>query len=327
MPSKFRVYLKFALPFLLGFLLGWLVIGWWLWPVRWVNTDPWDLRPEFKKHYILMAADSYALDHDPNVLRERFSGWPEEELSGLIEEIKRERPGDIRLASRLDEIKAALNLPEPSAPRPQAAREGRGLLPIVLALTAILLLLVAVGIAYRLFKERLPQVFARAPRRPARPTRPSPEPEPIEGEYREFYPIARYSATYSYGDIRFAESFPIESPNGDYLGECGIETSELMSSGDPPKVVAFEVWLFDKEVNRTVSKAITIPEVDEATEASLKSLSGEVIKARKGEVVKLETRNLETHVTIREVSIDPNEKFFTRLGVEFKIYRRQAAQG
>ncbi len=328
MPLNVRKYLKFVVPFLAGFLLGWLVVGWWLWPVRWVNTDPWDLRLEFKRHYILMAADSYALDGNADVLKERFRGWPPGELAAIIAELKRENPGDVRLASRLDQLKGVLNLPEPGvtppAPQPPAAGKGPGIISILLLISAFLIILIAVGIGYRLLKERLPKVPARPARRPPRP---EPQPRVMEGEYRQVSPIAHYSATYNYGDIRFSESFPIESPDGKYLGECGIETSELLSSGDPPKVVAFEVWLFDKEVNRTVSKAITVPGADETLKASLLSFSGEVKEARKGEVVKLETQNLEAQVAIREAAFEDEEKYFTRLAVDFAIFKRQPAQG
>lgn len=41
-----------GLVFATGVLLGWLVIGWWLWPVKWNNAEPWLLRPEFQWTYI-----------------------------------------------------------------------------------------------------------------------------------------------------------------------------------------------------------------------------------------------------------------------------------
>lgn len=312
---------KFALAFLAGLLLGWLVIGWWLWPVQWVNTDPWDLRPEFKKHYILMAADSYALASNPEVLKDRFKGWPPEDLANLLNEIKRENPGNELLASRLEAIKSALGLPEPKVtqPSPKPLVE---YLDLLRPLSAILLVIFLVaGAGYRFLKSRafrLPVQFLRRSARPA----PAPKPKVIEGETRQILPLAYYSSTYTYGDIRFAESFPIEGPGERYLGECGVEIAELVASGDPPKAGAFEVWLFDKDINRTISKIIAIPRADEAMLATLRTYSHDVILAEKGKTFTLETDNLESRVTIKDVALGDEGTFFTRLSVSFEIYTK-----
>ncbi len=316
-------YLKFVPPFLLGFLLGWLVVGWWLWPVRWINTDPWDLKLEFKKHYILMAADSYTLNGDIELLRKRFRGWSQEELVAIVSQLKQEYSTDMRVVSRLDELKRALNLPEPGvAPKPSAFQSRPF---IILLFFAVFLTLVLVYFSFKLVKDKLLKVSAK----PAgRPTKPESKPGIIEGEYKQVLPIAQYSAAYTYGDVRFAESFPIEGPSGEYLGECGIETSELVSSGDPPKVGAFEAWLFDKDMNRTVSKVITIPRADEAMRANLKaiSMSGEVVSAEKGGKLKLETENLEAQLTIKDVEFGDEGTFFTRFAVSFEIFKKQPTQ-
>ncbi|MCS7286817.1 MAG: hypothetical protein RMK30_06510 [Anaerolineae bacterium] len=324
MPKISRTHLGFALAFLAGFLLGWLVIGWWLWPVQWINTDPWDLRPEFKKQYILMAADSYALSSNPELLRERFRGWPPEDLAAFIDEVKRENPGNELLASRLETIRSALNLPEPGITPavPEPPKRGLKVSLIFWGSLALLIFLIALGVIYRAYKDKLTQWARQSSRRS---TKSAPEPKVVEGEYREFPLLARYSSKYTYGDVRFAESFPIESPQGDYLGECGIESSELVGSGDPPRIGAFEVWLFDKNLNRTISKIITIPGADEAMRASLKSfsISGEVLQAEKGGIISLVTDNLEVRVTINDLALGNGGTFFTQLSTTFEIFQKK----
>jgi hypothetical protein len=39
-------------------------------------------------------------------------------------------------------------------------------------------------------------------------------------------------------------------------GECGVGISETIGVGDPKKVTAFEVWLFDKNDIQTVTKVL-----------------------------------------------------------------------
>lgn len=318
-----RSYPGLALAFLAGLLLGWLVIGWWLWPVQWVNTDPWDLKPEFKKHYIIMAADSYALASNPEVLKARFRGWPPEDLANLLNEIKRENPGNELLASRLEAIKSVLNVPEPAAlqPSPKPAAKGSGLLRCLGVILLLLVILLVAGIGYRLLKSGSFRLSVQLPKRSARPA-PAPKPEVIEGETRQVLPLAHYSSTYTYGDIRFSESFPIEGAGEKYLGECGIEIAELVASGDPPKAGAFEVWLFDKDINRTVSKIIAIPRADEAMLATLRTYSPDVVLAEKGKSFTLETDNLESRVTIKDMALGDEGTFFTRLSVVFEVYTK-----
>jgi hypothetical protein len=319
-----------ALVFVAGFLLGWLVVGWWLWPVRWVNTDPWDLRPEFKKHYILMAAESYALNSNPELLKERFKGWPREDLAALLNELKRENPGDTLLSSRLDAIKSALNLLEPGVaqptPVPQAPRKGPGILSALLVISCLLVLVVLGGLAFRLLKSQGLKVPIKFPRRSAKPS-PAPKAQPvIEGEYREVLPLVQYSTKYTYGDIRFSELFPIES-GSEYLGECGIDSAEVTMPGDPPRYGAFEVWLFDKSSGRTVTKCIAIPKADETMLAGLRAQSsGEVVKAEEGKSVRLETENLECKVTIKDAAFGDEGTFFTKLELSFEVYKRQTAE-
>jgi len=331
MPKIQGKYIGLGLAFVAGFLLGWLVMGWWLWPVQWVNTDPWDLKPEFKRHYIFMAAESYAINSNPELLKERFKGWPSEDLAALLNQLERENAENTLLLSRLEAIKSVLELPEPkvaqATPAPQAPKKGPGMFLALGIISGLLVLVVLGGLAFRLLKSQTLKVPIKLPKRPAKPS-PTPKAQPvIEGEYREVLPLVQYSTVYTYGDIRFSESFPIES-DSEYLGECGIESAEVTMPGDPPRYGAFEVWLFDKSSARTVSKFIAIPKADEAMLASLRAQSsGEVVRAKKGESLRLETEDLECKVSIKEVEFGDEETFFTRLTVSFEVYKKQAAQG
>jgi hypothetical protein len=54
----------------------------------------------------------------------------------------------------------------------------------------------------------------------------------------------------------FDESFSIETPDGAFLGECGVGIAETLGQDAPKRVAAFEVWLFDKSDIRTVTKVL-----------------------------------------------------------------------
>jgi hypothetical protein len=69
-------------------------------------------------------------------------------------------------------------------------------------------------------------------------------------------PIAQFMASYKIGDDLFDDSFSIDSASGEFLGECGVGISETIGVGDPKKVTAFEVWLFDKNDIQTVTKVL-----------------------------------------------------------------------
>jgi hypothetical protein len=64
-----------------------------------------------------------------------------------------------------------------------------------------------------------------------------------------------FTAVFHEGDISFDQSFDIEGSDGSYWGECGMTMSETVQ-GDPERVTALEVWLFDKSDIRTVTKVL-----------------------------------------------------------------------
>ncbi|HDN80206.1 MAG TPA: hypothetical protein ENG33_07065 [Chloroflexi bacterium] len=315
--------------FLIGLLIGWLLIGWWLWPVSWINADPWDLRPEFKKEYVKMAADSYALQSDKKSLEKRFAGWPRDDLASVLAELKEELKGEGALALRLDAIKDALGVqvkPTPS-PTPTPSQAKGGLLGLLLKLLVIIIALALVGIiVWRLFTRykklaRKEEVTPGIPREEAE----------LGGQKEQ--PIATFRSTYTYGDPRYDDSFPIEPEEGRYLGECGVGFSELIGSGDPPKVTAFEVWLFDKNDVRTVTKVIASDYAfrDETLRETLKSRAsgGEVIPAQLGKEIELETASLRMKAKIQEMTYGDAElapqSYFTKFSVQIEIYEKESS--
>jgi hypothetical protein len=83
--SRFRSHsARLAFAFVVGLVLGWMVVGWWLWPVRWTNSEPWDLRPEHQRTYVALVAESYWQTGDVARAREALQGWDDEGLARLL---------------------------------------------------------------------------------------------------------------------------------------------------------------------------------------------------------------------------------------------------
>ena len=68
------------IAFLAGLLIGWWVIGWVIWPVKWNNALPPDLRAAERDHYLQMVAESYAATGNAELAGERLATWTDQKL-------------------------------------------------------------------------------------------------------------------------------------------------------------------------------------------------------------------------------------------------------
>lgn len=140
-------------------------------------------------------------------------------------------------------------------------------------------------------------------------------------------PIQQFMTTYMLGDDSYDDSFSIDAPSGAFLGECGVGISEAIGVGEPKKPTAFEVWLFDKNDIRTVTKVLMSEHAhrDEALRSRL-AAKGEPVLARAGETMRLETASL--RVTARVVDMGygggalPPNSFFERLTIELAAWAK-----
>ncbi|MBK8986466.1 MAG: hypothetical protein IPM39_10350 [Chloroflexi bacterium] len=82
--SKRPFRLLLPLVFSGGLLLGWLVIGWWLWPVQWINVSPAQLSAEHQRIYVAMAAEAYDLTGDVAQAQSRLAAWDDEALAATL---------------------------------------------------------------------------------------------------------------------------------------------------------------------------------------------------------------------------------------------------
>ena len=140
-------------------------------------------------------------------------------------------------------------------------------------------------------------------------------------------PIAQFMSSYMFGDDRFDESFTFDAPNGAFLGECGISISDLIGVGEPKKISAFDVWLFDKNDIQTVTKVIMSKHAyNDPVISQRLEIRGEPILAEPGKLFRLETATLRMEGRIVDVSYGdlplPEDSYFQRNTIELAVYRK-----
>lgn len=140
-------------------------------------------------------------------------------------------------------------------------------------------------------------------------------------------PVAQYITTYVIGDDLFDDSFSIDAPSGEFLGECGVGISETVGSGDPKKVTAFEVWMFDKNDIQTITKVLMSSNAfsDMAIRAKLEP-KGELAMIEPRKQILLETQTLQMIATISDMQYGqgalPAGSYFERLTMELAIWQK-----
>ena len=83
---QYSRYIFFILVLILGAALG-LYYGWVLSPVELVNTTPSTLRIDYQADYVLMVAESFSVDQNPNLAICRLAllgGLPQEAIDEAL---------------------------------------------------------------------------------------------------------------------------------------------------------------------------------------------------------------------------------------------------
>ncbi|MGE5141102.1 MAG: hypothetical protein ACM3JD_16665, partial [Rudaea sp.] len=111
-------------------------------------------------------------------------------------------------------------------------------------------------------------------------------------------------------------AFTLETPKGEFLGECGMGISETIGEGKPDKVTAFDLWLFDKTDVHTVTQILMSDYAfNDQNLRSRLAQKGELTLAEKGKHILLETATLRVDATIVDLvyastpGLSPNSHF------------------
>jgi hypothetical protein len=310
----------------LGIGLG-LFLAYVVFPVEFINATPDFLRPDLQTDYLRMVIDSYKLNGDADLALERYQALGADAPTRLAEIISSpgtQDPGTIVAFSQLVQTVSAT----PPTPTASSKSDGSSWSLIIIVVGLVLVFAVIGAAAFYLFRTRGGGQKTAA----QQASELSRQVEKTDYEAMgEEPPIAQFVTTYVIGDDLFDDSFSIDSPSGEFLGECGVGICDTIGVGDPKKVTAFEVWLFDKNDIQTVTKVVmSLHAFNDPTLRNKLASKGELILAEVQKQVVLETATLQMVVSVADVQYGegalPQTSYFDRMTLELAIWPKQASQ-
>jgi len=325
----------------LGLALG-VLYGWVISPVQWIDGESAQLREDLRVDYLRMVIDSYSLNQDENLAIARYETL-REFAENTVEKVGAD-PGTVE-AEALQNFQAvigsfAVDVPEDESPSSPGGGESDSILDTLIGIApyacGVVGVLALVGLGVYLVRRRI------AGGEPVYEEESVYDQEPAY-EYDYEYdqtdvdsrlvqtlgsnePIATFRSTYSLGDDLYDDSFSIEGPSGDFLGECGVGIGDIIGVGEPKKVSAFEVWLFDKNDIQTVTKVLLSSYAfqDQETLNRL-ATKGDPILAENGELFELTTESLRLEARIVDVTFGegalPSGSYFERMAIELRAWK------
>lgn len=343
--GNIKLVLGIVVGLIIGVLIG-MALFWGPLKVEYTGAHIYDLLPEEKATHLTLIADSYAADLDRTRAGELLAQWKPEELQQAFQDAiaANEEEGRSRQVQNLRDLQTVLSIPTTPGgaeatpfptPVPPSGSPGfmTTLRNICLGIIAVLLVLVLIAIVVRYLSRRRAAAAAAGPA-PVTVVPTTPVSAPVrpaeEWEGVGQPPLGHFITTYKLGEDTYDESFSIETPAGEFLGECGVGISETIGKNDPDKVTAFEVWLFDKSDIRTVTKVLMSDHAfhDEALRGKL-APKGEAVLAQAGVPFLLETSGLQVQVTVTDLAYGegplPSKSFFRQLTVELVAMAKAAA--
>jgi len=311
-----------AVGLVLGIIIG-LVYGWVISPVEYVDASVSHLREDLKVDYLRMAIDSYALNQDATQAGERYDQLGEE-ASSYLADIEFSPSG--QLISDIDSFRAVVEMTVFNEPLidmlPVEEKSGSNILKWALLVTVVLA--AALVARYFLGKRGAGGNLPKSPINMAEEITAKMDSTDFS-DRGESPPMHQFVTTYVLGDNLFDDSFSIESAAGEFLGECGVGISEAIGVGEPKRVTAFEVWLFDQNDIKTVTKVIMSGHAfyDDVIRSELEK-KGEPVLADPGVEFVLATNNLRIIGRVMDMGYGegplPEESFFDRLSIELSVW-------
>jgi len=310
-----------VLGVVLGLIMG-LIIGWGLWPVEWTDGTPEVLRADLQEDYLRMTIEAFSRNGNLDTAVRRWddlgvAAGPtlqriQSNPAGLDPAAVQQYTNVIQAAKGDDFVTPA------AAPSALSSY-------VIYAAVAVILGLFAVGAFY---------VF-RLLRRNTGPVTPVMQAAEIsrQVEKTDFQslglaqPITQTMTTYVLGDDLYDESFSIDTGGGEFLGEYGVGVSETIGVGEPKKVAALEIWLFDKNDIKTATKVLMSEHAynDPNIRARLEP-KGELVVVKPQEQILLETATLQLLATVVDMDYGtgamPQRSFFERITLELAVWPR-----
>ncbi|MCH7662630.1 MAG: hypothetical protein IH859_02020 [Chloroflexi bacterium] len=326
-----------GVTFVVGWMVGLFVFGWALTPLQWTDAGPQHLRADLQEDYVRMVVDSYNANENETLAVQRLNELGLERSAELLALIAN-NPGnqDIGKVQQLSALIGGqagggqipdvggdlITSVEGGATEPTS---GGGFSTFLIACVVIAVLGVgAAGVLYFRRRSRTgdPTTIMQA----QEITRSAPQTDYVA--LGESQPISQWMTTYLIGDDLFDDSFSIDTPAGEFMGECGVGIADTIGVGEPKRVSAFEIWLFDKNDIQTVTKVLLSEHAfnDDAIRERL-TAKGDPEMSLPGHEVILETETLQMVARVVDMNYGagalPDNSFFERMTVELAIWKKK----
>lgn len=325
-----------AAGIVVGILLG-LIYGWAINPVEWVDAAIVHLRPDLQEEYLRMSIESYANNPDAPLAIKRF-GDMGENGNQVLDDIAA-NPGKLNAETiRAYAATVQAQVPEVAAEPPaegsaaaEEATASRSILSWLLPVMCVIILGVGGGAFYMFYGKDMIGRWREGRTTVERTTDVSGEEQ--QYEWTDFTamgeepPLFQFLSSYQIGDDRFEHQFDIESPSGEFLGSCGIGILDTLGVGEPKKVTAFEIWLFEAKSAQTDTKVLMSAHayLNEGIRKKLEG-KGELVLAEQGSELVMETNTLRMIGRVVDMSYAANalaaDGVFDHLILEKSVWQR-----
>lgn len=312
-----------VLGVVLGGILG-FIVAWGLWPVEVVDTTPEVMRADLQEDWLRMAAETYARTNNPDDALRRWNDLGDEAGAAYVR--LQASPGSMDPAVLQNYGGLIQTVQGPIVPAPDGGGTSASTTNLLIYASIIVLVaLVGAGGMYLFRLLRKGPGTTTAVMQAAQASR-SAERTNFE-EMGLAPPITQTMTTYVLGDDLYDESFSIDTGGGEFLGEYGIGVSETIGVGEPKKVAALEVWLFDKNDIKTATKVLMSEHAynDPVIRGRLEP-KGDLNVVKPGEQVLLETETLQLLATVVDLEYGvgalPPNSYFERITLELAIWPR-----
>ncbi|PKN93505.1 MAG: hypothetical protein CVU44_09135 [Chloroflexi bacterium HGW-Chloroflexi-6] len=323
---KERPAIAAIITFAVGLLLG-LLLAWYPFAVTWIDQPVDNLRADLRMEYMSMTVDSFRVNGDLTLATKRYNDLGAFAFQ-TFQDLKA-NPGKVDpvLLQIFETQMTDAGVMKPTGDAPTPTTPGFSLGTALLWGAVIALLLVGLGAGFYLFRggTRRSGAPLTAAQQAADMSRSVEKTD--YSAVASTPPVAQYVTTYVLGDDLFDDSFSIDSQAGEFLGECGVGISETIGVGDPKKVTAFEVWMFDKNDIQTVTKVLMSPHAfnDPSFRTKLES-KGEMFLVEPHKQMMLETQTLQMVVTVVDSQFGqgalPSNSYFDRITLELAIWSK-----
>jgi len=327
-----------------GAIFGLVVLGWWLFPVQWTDAAAEDLRYDVKIEVMRTCIDAFGYNGDAAKAKACYDSLGDDAGPILTEIVQNPGIQDPKLITTFGTIaiaEAPAGVPEGEVVVGTIPVDAGTVMPTMspdesskgssytFLLVLCLVVLLCMAAFFILFYVRRRQSASKISTPPIEDESSTTGQATDRVEYAASggqTPMAQFIASYKLGDDSFDESYTIDSPSGEFLGECGVGISETIGVGEPKRVSAFEVWLFDKNDIQTVTKVLMSNHIfSDPNSRQRLAARGEPVLVDLGMETLLQTSSFRLVVRVIDMKYGegamPSESYFDSFSLEMVIWQ------